>query len=158
MLGSNSLWFPLVVLMAATLLGSCLFGADVISVCCGWRMWITAQRLCSFFSFGTIEIHYLFSYMIRICFCNTDTKMPRPLLVNLLHSGGCHVQEGCCSQVFPYCLKFPFQANVAQVFSVVPLTQFPMGMLVHLASSSYCLKSCVCLEVREHWFSPLPQS
>lgn len=104
-----------------------------------------------FFCIGTIEIDNLFSYMLNICFCNTGTKVPRPLLVNLLHSGGCHVQEGCCSQVVPYYLKFLFHAvtNAAQVFSVVPLTGFPMGMLVHFALSSYCLKSYMCLKGRE---------
>lgn len=80
--------------------------------------------------------------------------MPRPLLVKYLNSGSCHIQEGYRSLVFAYCLEFSLTAltNATQIFSVVPLSQSPMGMLVHLTLtlSSYCLDPFVCLRDREH--------
>lgn len=111
----------------------------------GVHHWL--EVVCSGFCTGAIEL-CISSYTLKIYFCKSDAKMPRPLPVKHLDSGSCRVQEGYRSLVFTYHLEFPLRAitNATQIFSVGSLTQSTTDKLVHLTLLSNCLGPFVSIE------------
>lgn len=133
--GTISLWFPHVLSMTGNTSGKFSFWS-------WWEprlLWVTSMchRLEVMLRFLHWYNRAIWSFVLHtenLFLQNWCKDAEASAVVKQLYSGSCRVQEGYRLIVFTYCLEFPLRAitNATQISSVVPLTQSPMGMLVHL--------------------------